>query len=34
MMALSKVSPWLLWMVIAQASLRGYCLNVPILDFQ
>lgn len=29
MMARSKVSPWLLWMVMAQASLSGICLKVP-----
>ena len=27
--ALSKVRPWLLWMVIAQARRSGYCVKVP-----
>ena len=33
----SKVKDWLLWMVIAHASLKGYCVTEPIvflmLDF-
>jgi len=29
MITLSKVSPWLLWMVNAQASFRGYWVKVP-----
>ena len=30
-MARSKVSPWLLWMVMAQASFSGNCAKEPVL---